>query len=137
MTLGAPDFILPLIVGFAFQGGPGCSSFDGLMLESGPLRMKGGVLKVIEGGWDEYATLVFGTFLVAEVIRNSDSTCAVDQPPGTGYSYASTDRYIHELTEVTRGLYRLVMCTKLSLRLLVNIWNSCAISTRFSQNIKK
>jgi hypothetical protein len=32
------------------------------MLESGPLRMKEGVLQVIEGGWDEYTTIVFGAF---------------------------------------------------------------------------
>jgi len=51
------------MVGIALQGGPGCSSFDGLMLESGPLRMKDGILQVIEGGWDEYATIVFGMLL--------------------------------------------------------------------------
>lgn len=33
------------------------------MLESGPLRMKEGILQVIEGGWDEYTTIVFGAFL--------------------------------------------------------------------------
>ena len=33
------------------------------MLESGPLRMKEGVLQVIDGGWDEYTTIVFGMFL--------------------------------------------------------------------------
>ncbi|KAF9651698.1 alpha/beta-hydrolase [Thelephora ganbajun] len=70
---------------FWFNGGPGCSSFDGLLLESGPLRMKDGILQVIEGGWDEYSTIVF-----------------VDQPPGTGYSYTSTNRYVHELTEAAR-----------------------------------
>jgi len=37
------------------------------MLESGPLRMKEGVLQVIEGGWDEYATIVFGVFLQQEL----------------------------------------------------------------------
>lgn len=43
------------------QGGPGCSSFDGLMMESGPFRMDGnGGLKLIEGGWEEYTTMVFG-----------------------------------------------------------------------------
>ena len=56
-------FIPSLIVELALQGGPGCSSFDGLLLESGPLRMKDGILRVIEGGWDEYSTLVFGMFL--------------------------------------------------------------------------
>lgn len=70
---------------FWFNGGPGCSSFDGLMLESGPLRMREGVLQVIPGSWDEYTTIVF-----------------VDQPPGTGYSYTSTNKYVHELTEAAR-----------------------------------
>ncbi|GJJ07331.1 hypothetical protein Clacol_001532 [Clathrus columnatus] len=45
---------------FWFNGGPGCSSFDGAMLESGPFRIDGkGGVKRIEGGWEEYATIVF------------------------------------------------------------------------------
>lgn len=37
------------------------------MLETGPLRMKEGILQVIEGGWDEYATIVFGMSLQREL----------------------------------------------------------------------
>jgi len=33
------------------------------MLESGPLRMNEGILQVVEGGWDEYTTIVFGMLL--------------------------------------------------------------------------
>ncbi|GAB1523704.1 Cell death protease [Rhizoctonia solani] len=65
------------------QGGPGCSSFDGLMMEVGPWRVDGkGGLKLIENGWEEYTHVVY-----------------VDQPPGTGFSYTSTDKYLHELDE--------------------------------------
>ncbi|KAF7335334.1 Pheromone-processing carboxypeptidase KEX1 [Mycena sanguinolenta] len=68
---------------FWFNGGPGCSSFDGLMMEVGPWRMDGkGGFNVAEGGWEEYTTMVY-----------------VDQPAGTGFSYTSTDRYVHTLAE--------------------------------------
>ncbi|CAE6396838.1 unnamed protein product [Rhizoctonia solani] len=68
---------------FWFNGGPGCSSFDGLMMEVGPWRIDGkGGLKLIENGWEEYTHVVY-----------------IDQPPGTGFSYASTDKYLHELDE--------------------------------------
>ena len=46
-----------------FNGGPGCSSFDGLMMEVGPWRMNAnGELREIEGGWEEYANIVYSTF---------------------------------------------------------------------------
>ncbi|EJD01360.1 KEX1 protein [Fomitiporia mediterranea MF3/22] len=68
---------------FWFNGGPGCSSFDGLMMETGPFRPDGnGGLETVEGGWEEYTNIVY-----------------VDQPAGTGYSYTSTDRYVHELSD--------------------------------------
>ncbi|KIK64841.1 hypothetical protein GYMLUDRAFT_39801 [Collybiopsis luxurians FD-317 M1] len=70
---------------FWFNGGPGCSSFDGLMMEVGPWRMDGsGGFKVAEGGWEEYATMVY-----------------VDQPAGTGFSYTSTDKYVHTLQQAS------------------------------------
>ncbi|KAJ7265474.1 alpha/beta-hydrolase [Mycena haematopus] len=70
---------------FWFNGGPGCSSFDGLMMEVGPWRMDGkGGFNVAEGGWEEYTTMVY-----------------VDQPAGTGFSYTSTDRYVHTLEEAS------------------------------------
>ncbi|KAI0080868.1 alpha/beta-hydrolase [Panus rudis PR-1116 ss-1] len=71
---------------FWFNGGPGCSSFDGLMMEVGPWRVDGkGGLRVVEGGWEEYTTMVY-----------------VDQPPGTGFSYTSSDKFLHELPEASK-----------------------------------
>ncbi|KAF8645522.1 hypothetical protein AX16_007806 [Volvariella volvacea WC 439] len=70
---------------FWFNGGPGCSSFDGLMMEIGPWRSDGnGGFNVVEGGWEEYTTIVY-----------------VDQPAGTGYSYTSTDKYVHTTQQAT------------------------------------
>ncbi|KAG1735006.1 alpha beta-hydrolase [Suillus lakei] len=73
---------------FWFNGGPGCSSFDGLMMEVGPWRIDGeGGLKTVEGGWEEYTTMVY-----------------VDQPAGTGLSYTSTNHYVHGLQQTTDQL---------------------------------
>lgn len=48
---------------FGIKGGPGCSSFDGAMMEVGPWRWDGKSdhdFYVKEGGWEEYTTMVFG-----------------------------------------------------------------------------
>ncbi|BGP12232.1 hypothetical protein JCM10213_007490 [Rhodosporidiobolus nylandii] len=71
-----------------FNGGPGCSSFDGGMMEIGPFRLvpnSGGQLVEAEGAWNEYANVIF-----------------IDQPVGTGYSYMSTNAYVHELPEAAQ-----------------------------------
>ncbi|ORX38007.1 putative KEX1 protein precursor [Kockovaella imperatae] len=78
-----------------FNGGPGCSSFDGALMEIGPFRTvpadqttSGKVeLKLVEGGWEEFATVVF-----------------IDQPPGTGFSYVPTNGYLHELDQGSQHL---------------------------------
>ncbi|KAH9817334.1 putative carboxypeptidase KEX1 precursor [Melampsora americana] len=65
------------------NGGPGCSSFDGAIMELGPLRMvlKGdGQLKEVDGAWNEYVNMLF-----------------IDQPTGTGYSVGSESNWPHEL----------------------------------------
>lgn len=66
------------------NGGPGCSSMDGAMMEVGPYRvLEGGKLEYNNGSWDEFANLLF-----------------VDQPVGTGFSYVNTDSYLTELDQM-------------------------------------
>lgn len=66
------------------NGGPGCSSMDGAMMEIGPYRVKkDGTLTMNDGSWDEFANLLF-----------------IDNPVGTGFSYVDTDSYIHDLDEM-------------------------------------
>ncbi|PMD56976.1 pheromone processing carboxypeptidase-like protein Kex1 [Hyaloscypha bicolor E] len=69
------------------NGGPGCSSEDGALMEVGPYRVKDGIhgpsLEYNPGSWDEFANIMF-----------------VDNPVGTGYSFVDTDSYIHELPEM-------------------------------------
>ncbi|KAF2431919.1 pheromone-processing carboxypeptidase kex1 [Tothia fuscella] len=66
------------------NGGPGCSSEDGAMMEIGPYRVRpGGNLELQDGSWDEFANILF-----------------VDNPVGTGFSYVDTDSYVHELKDM-------------------------------------
>jgi carboxypeptidase D len=66
------------------NGGPGCSSEDGALMEIGPYRVReGGKLAMNNGSWNEFANLLF-----------------VDNPVGTGFSYVDTDSFLHELDEM-------------------------------------
>lgn len=66
------------------NGGPGCSSLDGALMEIGPFRVtKDQKLVANNGSWHEFANLLF-----------------VDQPVGTGFSYVDTNAFLHELPEV-------------------------------------
>ncbi|KAL4896361.1 pheromone-processing carboxypeptidase kex1 [Aspergillus ambiguus] len=66
------------------NGGPGCSSMDGALMEVGPYRLKdNATLEYNEGSWDEFGNLLF-----------------VDQPVGTGFSYVNGDKYLHEMDEM-------------------------------------
>lgn len=66
------------------NGGPGCSSEDGGLMEIGPYRLKDeNTLVLNDGSWHEFANLLF-----------------VDNPVGTGFSYVDTDSYVHELDEM-------------------------------------
>ncbi|KAL2011812.1 hypothetical protein VTN00DRAFT_4530 [Thermoascus crustaceus] len=67
------------------NGGPGCSSMDGALMEVGPYRLKDDhTLEYNNGSWYEFANMLF-----------------VDQPVGTGFSYVNTNSYLHELTEMS------------------------------------
>lgn len=70
------------------NGGPGCSSMDGALMEIGPYRLKDkDHLVYNEGSWDEFANLLF-----------------IDNPVGTGFSYVDTDSYVHELKDMADQL---------------------------------
>jgi carboxypeptidase D len=77
------------------------------MMESGPFRVdgKGGLIRV-DGGWEEYTTMVFSMLTMSgrcDLTTTETVYLQVDQPAGTGLSYTSTDKYVHELTEVGRA----------------------------------
>lgn len=66
------------------NGGPGCSSEDGGLMEIGPYRLKDDkTLTLNDGSWHEFANLLF-----------------VDNPVGTGFSYVDTDSYVTELDQM-------------------------------------
>jgi len=70
------------------NGGPGCSSEDGALMEIGPYRVgEGGKLSINDGSWDEFANILF-----------------IDNPVGTGFSYVDTDSYVHELDDMADQL---------------------------------
>ena len=61
---------------------------DGALMEIGPYRLKDDShLQYNDGAWDEFSNLLF-----------------IDNPVGTGFSYANTDSYVHELTEMANQI---------------------------------
>lgn len=80
---------------FWFNGGPGCSSFDGSLMEVGPFRVVPKAqttsgqaeVKFVEGGWEEYATMVF-----------------IDQPPGVGLSFIPSGNHLTDLHQASAHL---------------------------------
>jgi carboxypeptidase D len=73
---------------FWLNGGPGCSSMDGALLEAGPFRVNEKEEVVYNSGsWHKATDLVF-----------------VDQPAGTGFSF--TDTYDHDLDQVVVDFLR-------------------------------
>ncbi|KAI5955968.1 hypothetical protein KGF57_003453 [Candida theae] len=69
---------------FWLNGGPGCSSMDGALLESGPFRIdKSQNVVMNNGSWHKASDIVY-----------------VDQPAGTGFSYTDQGKYVHELYDM-------------------------------------
>ncbi|ODV61442.1 serine-type carboxypeptidase, partial [Ascoidea rubescens DSM 1968] len=66
------------------NGGPGCSSLDGALMEIGPLRLNknSNTFYINNGSWIDNGDLVF-----------------IDQPANTGYSYSKD--YSYELVDVS------------------------------------
>ncbi|KKF93426.1 Pheromone-processing carboxypeptidase KEX1 [Ceratocystis platani] len=70
------------------NGGPGCSSEDGALMEIGPYRVKPDqTLEWNNGSWNQFANLLF-----------------VDNPVGVGYSYVDTDSYLNELNQMADNM---------------------------------
>lgn len=71
---------VPLLIWL--NGGPGCTSMDGLFLENGPFRLRPGSSKSLElreASWHMAANLLY-----------------VDQPTGTGFSWSKASVYCHD-----------------------------------------
>lgn len=69
---------------FWLNGGPGCSSMDGALLESGPFRIDESHKVVMNNGsWHKASDIIY-----------------VDQPAGTGFSYTDQGKYVHELYDM-------------------------------------
>ncbi|GAA5914223.1 hypothetical protein JCM8208_001524 [Rhodotorula glutinis] len=65
------------------NGGPGCSSFDGALIELGPVKVNkdAETLRMVEStAWNEYANVLF-----------------LDQPAGTGFSFVTKEDDVREL----------------------------------------
>lgn len=70
------------------NGGPGCSSMDGAMMEIGPYRVNpDGTLRMNNASWDQFANVLF-----------------IDNPVGTGFSFVDGDALVHELDEMADQL---------------------------------
>lgn len=73
------------------NGGPGCSSFDGLMMEIGAWRFDAqGKLAWSEpgGSWNDYADVLY-----------------LDQPAGTGFSYVENDAYVTSMEQMAQDVF--------------------------------
>jgi len=100
--LFAPDLIasdkkdadVPLIIWL--NGGPACSSMDGLFLENGPFRLKvdstTGQFKVVTDPHSWHATVPAYTLYI-------------DQPVGTGLSFTTSGKYPRNDEEVNTDFY--------------------------------
>lgn len=74
-------------------------------MEIGPWRVDGkGGLKTVEGGWEEYTHMVYGAYTCGFSWIEFLMSSTVDQPAGTGFSYTSTDHYVHSLPQASEQI---------------------------------
>ena len=93
--------------------GPGCSSFDGALMEIGPVRVERTNdeavpwhLRDSPGAWNEYADVLFSKSSDCVSSAETEPSASVDQPAGTGFSYITRGRPVAELAEVGSLLLR-------------------------------
>lgn len=86
------DSEIPLIIWL--NGGPGCSSMDGLWLENGPFRLRQGEYGDYHVTTDEYSWHKAPAY-----------TLYIDQPVGTGLSFTTNDHYPSNDEEVNIDFY--------------------------------
>mmetsp|Transcript_34134 Transcript_34134/g.89807 ORF Transcript_34134/g.89807 Transcript_34134/m.89807 type:complete len:747 (-) Transcript_34134:123-2363(-) len=85
-TTPSGDVATPLVVWM--NGGPGCSSMDGLFLENGPFRLDSALkVSVNPHAWNRESWVLY-----------------LDQPVGTGLSYTSSKAYPRNDGDVNRHL---------------------------------
>ena len=80
----------PLIIWM--NGGPGCSSMDGLFLELGPLKIVNNEVTLNPHSWHNIGNLLF-----------------IDQPVGTGLSYTTRGRYPKNDEELSEHFYKMLL----------------------------
>ncbi|ORZ39255.1 Alpha/Beta hydrolase protein [Catenaria anguillulae PL171] len=68
------------------NGGPGCSSLEGMLLENGPMLVDAnGNLRENPHSWHKHANILY-----------------VDQPVGTGFSFSTTSKLVHDQVEMAK-----------------------------------
>lgn len=80
----------PLIIWM--NGGPGCSSMDGLFIELGPFKFENHKLVLNRYSWHKLGNLLF-----------------IDQPVGTGLSFTTRAKYPKNDLEVNIHLYKMLL----------------------------
>jgi carboxypeptidase D len=80
----------PLIIWM--NGGPGCSSMDGLFLELGPFKFENHKVVLNDHSWHKIGNLLF-----------------IDQPVGTGLSFTTKAKYPKNDLEVNLHFYKMLL----------------------------
>jgi hypothetical protein len=90
---GIDPLTAPLLIWL--NGGPGCSSMDGLFIELGPFRLEGAnmdQIRINPGSWHYAANLLF-----------------IDQPVGTGLSYTQKNGHANSDETINIHFYKFLM----------------------------